>query len=430
MVMIKSRKIYKLVFELRASFGMLLLLLLIGCQPETSPVIVTRSTPEPTKIPLATPVPSLTATFVAPPPTETVVTAVPTIPPTIEPTAVPPSPTAAGWQINDRSSFLIRKERNDIYLLRPGQTSQHITPGKLVVGQPWSPDGTKFIFDSSSTFEADPPPELAMADLETGQTSVINLLRKPYDIYWSPDGKYLLYTNDGENNAIQIVLYDFSDGENKVILEIVTEDDWYLFLTGWSPDSQKIAFVTSMNNQVDLFVLEIESLAISQLTNTPEYETIAVWSTTDDRLLFGTKDNYEHALEVWPWGASTLYLIDDSGENLTRLSDSYYYSAAWSPDGQKIAYSDGGQICILDVENQTEVCPLKDVLPYNEYYASLGDAPAWSSDGNWLAFQATGHEEGQCYRVYFWELSTNLVTPVDVSTCGVDPFYWSIAEMQ
>jgi hypothetical protein len=68
---------------------------------------------------------------------------------------------------------------------------------------------------------------------------------------------------------------------------------------------------------------------------------------------------------------------------------------------------------------------LKDVPPYNEYYASIGDAPAWSPDGNWLAFQATGHEEGQCYRVYFWELSTNLVTPVDISTCGVDSFYWS-----
>lgn len=352
------------------------------------------------------------------------------IPPTIDLPAVTASPTPSGWLVTDWFNFLLRGEGYENYLLRPGQSSQFIATGRLVYGQPWSPDGTKFIFDSATSFQANPSPELVIADLATGQTSAIHLLQKPTNIFWSPDGRYLLYlATEGQVEAtIQIVLYDFVTQENKVIAEIANEGVNRLFyLVGWSPDGRKIAYVSPVNGQIDLFVLEIESLAVRQLTNTPDIETIALWSTTEDRLLFGTKESDEHALETWPYGARTLYLIDGSGANLMRLSDSFYYSAAWSPSGEKIAYSDGGQICILDIETLSELCPLEDTPPYNSYHAAIGDVPAWSADENWLAFQATGHEASQCYRVYILQLRTKTVTAVDRSTCGVDPFYWSHA---
>jgi Tol biopolymer transport system component len=346
----------------------------------------------------------------------------------MEPPTVTPSPTPVGWLVTDWSNFLLREEGYRIYLLRPGQSSLLITPGKLVYsGQPWSPDGTKFIFDDSASFQANPSPELTIADLVTGQTSVINLLRKPSRVFWSPDGKYLLYVAGRPDDTPQFVLYDFEGQQNKVLTEVVGD----LFYTvGWSPDSRKIAYVSEVNGQIDLFVVELESLAVRQLTDTPDIETLTIWSTTDDRLFFGTMPDGEHALEVWPYEAITLYFIDDSGTNLTRLGDSFYVLfAAWSPNGKKIAYSNHFQICILDVETLSEVCPLEDTPPYNGYFA-VGGPPSWSADGEWLAFQATGHEEGQCYKIYLLELSTNSVTPVDISTCGVDPFYWSRARSQ
>jgi TolB protein len=273
--------------------------------------------------------------------------------------------------VTDWSNFLLREDRYNIYLLRPGQTSQFITRGTLLNGQPWSPDGTKFIFDSSSSHQPNPPPELAMADLTTGQTSVINLLQRPNSIFWSPDGRYLLYfiVEEEPNYTIQIVLYDFEEQENRVITEIAREGARLFYLAGWSPDGRKVAYVSGINGQIDLFVLEVESLAIRQLTNTPDIETIAIWSTTENRLLFGTKDDSEYAFETYPPGAWTLYFIDASGANLISLFSSYYSSAAWSPNGEKIAYSKRGQICILDIETLSEVCPLEDMPPYNGYSA-------------------------------------------------------------
>jgi Tol biopolymer transport system component len=352
------------------------------------------------------------------------------IPPTAEPPPMTPSPTPAGWLVTDWSNFLLREEGYRIYLLRPGQSSLLITPGKLVYsGQPWSPDGTKFIFDESSSFEANPPPELVMADLVTGQTSVINLLQRPDSIFWSPDGRYLLYyiIEEEPDYTIQMVFYDIETQENKVIAEAVRDRARLFYLVGWSPNSQKIAYVSEVNDQIDLFVLEVGTLAVRQLTNTPDIETIAIWSTTDDRLLFGTKADGEHALETWPYGAGTLYLVDDTGANLTMLFNSFYYSAAWSPNGEKIAYSNGGQICILDIETLSVVCPLEDTPPYDGYFAVSGDPPAWSADGNWLAFRATGHKEVLSFLAYVFELDTNMIMPVDLDLGNAGPLYWSRA---
>jgi TolB protein len=341
-----------------------------------------------------------------------------------------PSPTPVGWLITDWSNFLLREERYNIYLLRPGQTSQFITRGTLLNGQPWSPDGTKFIFDSSSSPQPNPPPVLAMANLVTGQTSVINLLDRPSRIFWSPDGKYLLYVTGGPDHTIQVVLYDFEAQENMILTEIVREQAGFFSLVGWSPDGRKIAYVSEVNSQIDLFVLEVDTLSVQQLTNTPDIETIAIWSTTEERLLFGTKDDSEYAFETYPPGAWTLYFIDASGANLISLFSSYYSSAAWSPNGEKIAYSKRGQICILDIEPLSETCPLEDVPPYNGYSADTYEPPAWSADGNWLAFRATGHKKELSYLAYILELDTNTIMPVDLDIGNAGPIYWSRARLR
>jgi dipeptidyl aminopeptidase/acylaminoacyl peptidase len=161
------------------------------------------------------------------------------------------------------------------------------------------------------------------------------------------------------------------------------------------------------------------------MTNTPDIETRATWSPTEDQLLFGSIPNTEHALELWPYEANALYLTEGSEANLTELGNSYHIlSATWSPNGEKIAYSNDGQMCIFNLETESDSCPLEDIPPYNSYFAASGDYPSWSADGNWLAFRATGHKEELCYRVYILELSTNTVVPADRENCRAGPLYW------
>ena len=375
------------------------LLLLIGCQANRNATTITVAT-RVTLWPSVTFTPSPTHFAVTPTLTPIAIATsslTNTTTPTTKPMSVTDTPTLAAWLIDDSSNLLVYEagqEDFEIYLLPPDQTSQFFAQGTTINGQPWSPDGTRFIFDRDTSGQTGSLPQLVIANVATGQESLINFLEKPSSIFWSPDGRYLLYSIAGPDHKVQIVLYDLEKEENIVITEVARERAGLFYLAGWSYDGQKIAFVSENNNQFDLYSLEVNNLTLQQLTNTPEIETIATWSPTEDQLMFGSIPNTEHALELWPYEANALYLVEGSGSNLTSLGNSYHIlSATWSPNGEEIAYSNNGQICIFNLKTELDSCPLEDIPPYNTYFAASGDYPSWSADGNWLAFQATGHKE-------------------------------------
>src|SRR5690606_33198826 len=109
------------------------------------------------------------------------------------------------------------------------------------------------------------------------------------------------------------------------------------------------AFVAKISEQYDLFVIEAETLNLRQLTFSPDTEVLVAWSPVANQLILGTNPD-PFGLDVsGPFKAQEFQLIDDTGNQLALFGsfDGFITTAAWSPDGQQIAYSVDDALCIL-----------------------------------------------------------------------------------
>ena len=106
----------------------------------------------------------------------------------------------------------------------------------------------------------------------------------------------------------------------------------------------------------------------TRLTDLPPGGRHPSWSPDGQRIAF---DN------------GGIYVIDADGKNQTRLTNGWYPS--WSPDGQRIAFAIGGAIYVMDADgkNQTR---LTDHTVNDEDPNWSDEGPSWSPDGQRIAF--------------------------------------------
>jgi Tol biopolymer transport system component len=300
--------------------------------------------------------------------------------------------------------------------------SRLVAPGDLVPGQPLSPDQKRIVITTRPTSWTDDTRSHVVLDLEQGTMEPLPLIAPSSHLFWSPDGRQLMYASYPEDRG-QLVVYDFEKGEN-----IVLFDDQSVWSTaGWSADGKLAAFVAVTDGQYDLYVLEVDTLAVRRLTDTTDIETGTVWSPVSDELLVGTTVYTEHAFELWPYAVDGLSIISSDGQerDLGRYDYLQSSSLAWSPDGESVAYSEKGKLCMLSLGDGQWDCPLVDLEPYGTYIAAFDVPPVWSPDNRWLVFRAAGYDDGSaCEAVYALELATGEVVVVEEGSCNVGPLYW------
>jgi Tol biopolymer transport system component len=142
-----------------------------------------------------------------------------------------------------------------------------------------SPDGSRIAVVKNDTSGPTPGADIVIIDIETlSQTALTSDLGTFTESSprWSPDGQQIVYAaaaaNDPNNNEIAIRA---SAGFGLPTLPVrSTGNDIYPV---FSPDGRMLAFSSNRGGQYDIYIFDLTTQTLSQLTNTPEEDYPGGW---------------------------------------------------------------------------------------------------------------------------------------------------------
>jgi TolB protein len=191
----------------------------------------------------------------------------------------------------------------------------------------------------------------------------------------------------------QLIVAD-ADGENP---KVILESNQPIMSPSWSPDGQYLTYV-SFENRVSGVYVQMVRTGDRRLVSARVGVNGAPAFSPDAQRLALTLSGSGGNLDIW--------LLDLSSQALTRLTEdpAVDTEAAWSPDGKTIYFTSdragGPQIFKLDVAQHGHVSRVTFDSPYNA-------RPRVSPDGKKIAFVT---REGSAYRIAVQDLASGTVT--------------------
>lgn len=162
---------------------------------------------------------------------------------------------------------------------------------------------------------------------------------------WSPDGNSVLFSvHTGEGKG---VYKRNPNGVNEFQLTFNPD-----FSPLWSPNSDRIAFLSEREGDLDIYVISIEGEVENRLTKTDGSEYDLSWSPDSKRLLFVSERD---------GNAAEIYVIELESEQETQLTHNTFMDVqpVWSPSGEQIAfvsYLDGdAEIFVMNSDGSNQV---------------------------------------------------------------------------
>ena len=249
----------------------------------------------------------------------------------------------------------------------------------------------------------------------------------------SPDGQKIVYLSD-KSGYFDIYLMSAIDGRQiRRLVKGQRSQDFESFHSlrsafGWSPDSEKIAFVSKRGRGDALYVLDApKGRRLKRFQ--PEFDTIYYpsWSADGRSIAFiGIRR-----------GASGVYSVDiESGEVEEIHRGALEYSAiSYSSDGSRLAFSAIAPGCVDSVCTLSRVGP--HVKPTRDIYVLDIDravteritycecedlSPVWSADDDGLLFVS---DRDGTYNLYYYDFAESTTAQITSVLGGIFSPSWS-----
>ncbi|PKO20490.1 MAG: hypothetical protein CVU38_19850 [Chloroflexi bacterium HGW-Chloroflexi-1] len=124
---------------------------------------------------------------------------------------------------------------------------------------------------------------------------------------WSPDGRHIAVRCGESNRDVCVINADVSGLTN------VTNHPADDAFPSWSPDSQRLAFMSARSGDLEIYVVKLDGTALTNLTNSPGSDTFLSWSPDSRFVAF----NSDRGGDVW----GRIYIARADGSGLVDRAD-------------------------------------------------------------------------------------------------------------
>lgn len=235
-----------------------------------------------------------------------------------------------------------------------------------------SPDGTRVAYSvQMSDRPGRPYSQVWILDLASGKSVRLGSDQEAASgPRWSPDGQWIAYFGREDDSGVMV---SRPDGSQTTFLAPVRGTNHPLPSTGerlaWSPDGREIAFIAATpgpetedangdpmvitrylykptaseglarfndNRRLHIFIVDIATKQVRQLTTGHYYEHSIDWSPKGDEIAF-VSNREPDPDRFFNYDLFAVKVSDSSIRRLTRTKNTEY-RPAWSPDGKSLAY--------------------------------------------------------------------------------------------
>ena len=231
------------------------------------------------------------------------------------------------------------------------------SPDLLKAWPTWSPDGAEIAF---ATHEG-----IGMLYLMDADGGNLTVLKKDYTSStrpaWSPDGKKIAY-----GGPLFIMIFDIRTGKvSAVRVPVHRLSGSRIHDVAWSPDGHQFAFAAKIidkagNSQArDVYVMNVDGTGLQQLTQHRAEDDAPAWSPDGQKIAFVS---YRNVIE------GGIFLMAADGSNIEELTSSGEDYPSWSLDGTQLACTHFGENVYIGLIN---------VNGGNLKFITAGYYPSW-----------------------------------------------------
>jgi len=200
---------------------------------------------------------------------------------------------------------------------------------------------------------------------------------------WSPDGQRLAYVSFERGNS-SIYIQNITTGARELVASFRGINGSPAF----SPDGRRLALTLSRSGNPEIYVMDLGSKALTQLTNHFGIDTEPTWSA-DGASVYFTSDR---------GGRPQVYRVAATGGGATRVTFDGTYNATptVSFDGKKIAVAQGsGNTYRIALMDSSLGSPRWSMLSPG----SLDESPSFAPNASMLLYAAREGGRGVLYAV-------------------------------